>query len=136
VRVVLDANVLVSALLSRSGAPSRLVQRWLDGDYEIVMCAALVAEVERAFAYPKIRRQVASDDAAAFVRILRELSDFVADPDDPPPARSPDPADDYLLAFAAREQTPLVSGDAHLLGLGEQLPILSPRQFLERLERD
>jgi len=136
VRVVVDANVLVSALLSGTGHPARLLQLWLDGEYEIVVSQALIAEVERALAYPKIRKRIAEEDAADFVRILRELADVVPDSNDPPPARSPDPEDDYLLALAARERVPVVSGDAHLLGLGERLPILSPRQFLEELERD
>ena len=134
-RVVLDANVLVSALLSRSGAPAQIVHRWFDGECELVVCDALIGEVERVFAYPKIRAHIALEDAADFVRILREHADVVPDPDDPPPARSPDPGDDYLLTLASRERVPLVSGDAHLLGLGDRLPILSPRQFLEQLER-
>ncbi len=134
-RVVLDANIFVSALLSRSGAPARLVQLWLEGEYEVVVCEALIAEIERALAYPKIRKRIAPEEASGFVRILRELAESVPDPVDPPPARSPDPADDYLLALAARESVPVVSGDAHLLALGDRLPVSSPRQFLEQLER-
>jgi uncharacterized protein len=135
VRVVLDANVLVSALLSRSGAPARLVQLWLEGECEVVVCEALITEIERGLACPRIRKRIAAEDAAEFVRILRELAEVVPDPDEPPPARSPDPEDDYLLALAARERVPLVSGDAHLLGLGERLPILTPRQFVDELEQ-
>ena len=135
-RVVLDANVLVSALLSRSGAPARLVQLWLEGEYELVTCPELIGEVERALSYPRIRKLIAAADAADFVRIVREHTEVVPDPDDPPPARSPDPADDYLLALAARERVPLVSGDAHLLGLGGRLPIQTPREFLDGLGRD
>jgi len=59
----------------------------------------------------------------------------VANPDGPPPLHSDDPGDDYLLALAARERTPLVSGDAHVLALSDKLPISSPRAFLEQLER-
>jgi putative PIN family toxin of toxin-antitoxin system len=135
VRVVLDANVIVSALISRSGAPAQLVQLWLEGEYELVVCEALIAEVERALAYLKLRKRIAAEDAAEVVRVLREVAEVVPDPDAPPPVRSPDAADDYLLALAARERVPLVSGDADLLGLGQRLPILTPRQFLEEVER-
>jgi predicted nucleic acid-binding protein len=100
------------------------------------MSEALLSEVERALAYPRIRKRIAEEDAADFVRILRELADLVPDPDGLPPVRSPDPNDDYLLALAVHERVPLVSDDGHLLGLGERLPILSLRQFLEQLERD
>jgi putative PIN family toxin of toxin-antitoxin system len=135
VRVVLDANVLVSALLSRSGAPARLLQLWLAGHFELVVCDALLAEVGRALDYPKIRKRVAPDDAVAFVRMLRDFAEVAPDPEEPPPARSPDSKDDYLVALAARERLPLVSGDADLLGLGPGLPILTPRQFLEQVDR-
>jgi uncharacterized protein len=134
VRVVLDANVLVSALLSRAGAPARLLQLWLAGHFEIVVCDALLTEVGRALAYPKISKRVAPEDAVAFARMLRDFAEVVPDPEEPPPARSPDSKDDHLLALAARERVPLVSGDAHLLGLGPGLPILTPRQFVDELE--
>jgi len=136
VRVVLDANVFVSALISRSGAPAGLVRLWLEGEYELVVCEALIAELESALAYPKIRKRIAAEDASEFVRLVRELAETVADPDEPPPAHSADRKDDYLLALAGRENVPLVSGDAHLLALGGVLPILSPRELLDRVQAD
>jgi predicted nucleic acid-binding protein len=78
---------------------------------------------------------VASDDAVRFVRLLQELAEVVPDPEGAPPVHSVDPGDDYLLALAARERAPLVSGDAHVLALGDRLPISSPREFLDQLER-
>lgn len=134
-RAVLDANVLVSALISRVGAPARLVELWLEGEVELVVCESLLDEVQRTLNQPKIRSRVASEDATRFVRLLRELGEVVANPDGPPPLHSDDPGDDYLLALAARERTPLVSGDAHVLALSDKLPISSPRAFLEQLER-
>ena len=44
---------------------------------------------------------------------------------------SPDPGDDHLIALASRARATLVSGDDHLLGIGSDGPILSPRAFLE-----
>jgi putative PIN family toxin of toxin-antitoxin system len=135
VRVVLDANVLVSALISRIGAPARLVELWLEGEVELVVCKTLVDEVKRTLNQPKISSRVVSEDALRFVRLLQELGEVVADPEGPPPVHSADPGDDYLLALAARERTPLVSGDAHLLALSDKLPISLPRTFLEQLGR-
>jgi putative PIN family toxin of toxin-antitoxin system len=135
VRAVLDANVFVSALISRAGAPARLVELWLAGAFELVVCGALLDEVERTLAQPKIGGRVASEDAGGFVRLLRQLAEVVEDPEGPPPVHSVDSGDDYLVALAARERAELVSGDAHVLGLGDRLPISSPRAFLEQLER-
>jgi putative PIN family toxin of toxin-antitoxin system len=133
VRAVLDANVLVSSLLSRTDAPARLVELWLAGEFELVVCETLLEEVERTLAHPKIAARVSAADAADFVRVVRELAELVPDPTDRPQFHSADPGDDYLLALAARERTLLVSGDAHVLALADRLPVLSSREFLNRL---
>jgi len=135
VRVVLDANVVVSALLSRFGAPAALIRLWLGGGFDFVASERLLAEVERTLASPKIRKRIALSDAETFLALVRGTVELVTDSDEPPPIRSADPNDDYLLALAARERLPISSGDEHLLSLGERVPILSPREFLEQLER-
>lgn len=56
------------------------------------------------------------------------------DPADVPPVRSPDPGDDYLIALAASTQSVIVSGDAHLSGLGDALPVHSAVSFLSLIE--
>jgi putative PIN family toxin of toxin-antitoxin system len=135
VRVVLDANVLVSALISRTGAPARLVELWLGGHFELVVSEALLAELARALAYPQVRKRVAPTDATEFVRVLRELAEVARDPEGPPPLRSEDPGDDYLLALAAHARATLVSGDTHLLSLAGRGHVVSPRGLLAQLER-
>ena len=50
-----------------------------------------------------------------------------------PAARSGDPGDDYLLALAQAERAVLVTGDQHLLALAGELPIHTPRAFLDAL---
>jgi predicted nucleic acid-binding protein len=61
------------------------------------------------------------------------LGEVVRDPEGPPAVRSSDPGDDYLVALAARENVPLVSGDDHLLVLRDRAPVFSPREFLDQL---
>jgi uncharacterized protein len=133
VRVLLDANVLVSALLSRAGAPARLVAMWLEGEFELVVCPALLVETKGALARPKLRARIPLEDAERFMDMVGELAEVVPDPEGPPVVRSSDPGDDYLLALAAREQVPLVSGDDDLLALRDRAPVFSPRDFLDRL---
>lgn len=134
-RVVLDANVVVSALLSRLGAPAALIRLWLGGEFDFVASEILLAEVERTLAAPKIRKRLPAMEAQAFVALLREAVELVDDPDEPAPIHSADPGDDYLLALAAQERVPIVSGDVHLLELRERVPVLSLREFLDQLER-
>lgn len=133
-RAVLDANVLVSAALSPSGAPAQLLEKWLHGDFELVVSPKLLEEVERALAYPKVRRRLDDDAAAELLLLLDELAEHAEDPDTPISARSSDPADDYLITLAASAHATLVTGDAHLLELEGSLPIVSPRAFLDSLD--
>jgi putative PIN family toxin of toxin-antitoxin system len=133
VRALLDANVLVSALLSRTGAPARIVSLWLAGEFELVVSELLLAELERALAYAKVRARIPAEDAAELLVLLRETAVVATDPDTPP-RRSPDPGDDYLLALAETQGAVLVTGDQHLLGLADRFPIRTPRAFLDALQ--
>jgi predicted nucleic acid-binding protein len=101
----------------------------------IAACPALLDETARALTSPRLRKRVEPADADRLLDLVRELADVVPDPEGPAPIHSPNPADDYLLALAAREQVPLVFGeDEHLLGLRGRAPVLSPREFLEQLQ--
>ena len=56
--VILDANVLVSAAI-QTGPSYRLVARWLDrGGIDVVICPALLAEVEDVLDRPGLRKRV------------------------------------------------------------------------------
>jgi uncharacterized protein len=132
VRAVLDPNILIAAVLSPSGAPAQLVSRWLAGEFDLIVSEALLDELERALAYPKLRRRIPQDDAAAFVVLLRAAA-IVAPGSETSSHRSADPDDDYLLALAEHERAILVSGDQHLLDLAGTLPIQTARSFLDRL---
>ncbi len=133
-RAVLDPNILIAALLSRSGPPAQIVSRWLAGEFELVVSESLLGELERALAYPKLRAHVSSGEAAEFVSLLAHAA--ILAPDAPAPARrSADPGDDYLLALAEAGRAVLVSGDRRLLDLAGELPIQTARAFLETLEQ-
>lgn len=132
-RAVLDPNILISALLARDGAPAQIVSRWLAGGFELVVSERLLAELERALAYPKVRTRVGDVEATAFVSLLRESARLA--PDSKAPARrSSDPGDDYLLALAESERALLVSGDQHVLALAGDFPIQTARAFLDALD--
>jgi putative PIN family toxin of toxin-antitoxin system len=133
VRVVLDPNILISAMLSPSGAPARLLARWLAGDFELIASRQLLAELERALTYPKLRERIQPEKAARFMEFLHLRAEDVEDVPDPP-RRSPDPDDDYLIALSASARAVLVSGDAHLLGLAGSIPAYSAQGCLEWLD--
>jgi len=134
VRAVLDPNVVISALLSPTGSPARVVQAWLEGGYELVVSPLLLDELERALAYPKLRARVTEAEAREVIELLRREADLCEDSTGPPPVRSPDLGDDYLVGVAAANQALVVSGDRHLLGLGEDIPVYTPAEFLSLIE--
>jgi predicted nucleic acid-binding protein len=99
-----------------------------------VVSPALLAELGLALAYPKLRQLITQEDAEAFVAWLSRSASVARDPDAPPPVRSIDPDDDYLLTLAADQHAALVSGDRHLLALAGQLPVQTPAEFLAVVE--
>ncbi len=133
-RAVLDTNVLISAILSPRGTPARLLLAWQAGAFDLVVSPALLAELRRALAYPKLERLVSRSDADSFVAWIGHSAVLATDPEGEPPVHAADPADDYLLALAASERAVLVSGDAHLTVLGNRFPVRTPADFLASLE--
>lgn len=133
-RVVLDANVLVSAVISQAGPPRQIVNAWVDGRIELVASPALLDELSDVLDRPRFRRWVSIATATEFIDGLAEDAVIV---DDPPaqPGLTADPDDDYLIALALTAQADyLVSGDRHLLDLTDPVPpVLTPRQFLDLL---
>lgn len=134
-RALLDVNVLVAALLSRTGSPARLLSKWLEGEFELVISDLLLDELERTLARQKVRRLLDDDEISAFLELLRGgLAERVDDPEASPSIQSRDPQDDYLIAAAHSAHATLVTGDADLLELAGSIPVMSPRAFLESLE--
>ncbi len=128
--VVLDPGVLVSALITPGGAPARLLAEARAGDLDLIVSPLLLAELEQVLRREKFRRYVGLDAVGDYVDLLRREGVFTADPDAPPPLRSADPDDDYLIALAHSQKALLISGDSHLLDLAGGAPICSPADFL------
>jgi putative PIN family toxin of toxin-antitoxin system len=133
VRAVLDPNVVISGVLSSRGAPAELLRQLAAGAFELIASQALLDELARALAYPKLRRHVSEKDAAELVRWVAGNATVVVDPDTEPPVHSRDSDDDYLIALASSQRAALVSGDKHLLALEAEMPVFSPRAFLDLL---
>jgi len=133
-RAVLDTNVLVSGLISPSGPSARLLIELHSGAFELVVSPTLLAELSDVLRRPKLRHYVNEPEADAFVEFIRTASIVINDPQPPAQPLTADPGDDYLIGLAAAAKIDaLVSGDADLLDLRDQLPVMTPREFLESL---
>ena len=131
-KVVIDANVFVSAAIQR-GASHRIVMSWLAGvaEFELVMCPELLTEVREVLTTrARLRRWITLEDATQFVDAIATLVDLVDDPD-PIGAETRDLDDDYLVALArSHNVSVIVSGDSDLLEWEAQdPPVVTPSQF-------
>ncbi len=134
-RALLDANVLVSAVIRPRGTPGLIVAALLERDaFELVLSPGIVAEVEAALKLKKIRKYLREpDDAGLWLADLAALADLADDTGRAKGVRR-DPDDDAVLSAAiAGRADVVVSGDADLLALGEHeaIAILTPRAFFD-----
>ncbi len=133
-RVILDPNVLVSAVVA-SGVSAELLDRWLTHrPFELVVCPALIAELRGVLERSKFRRWISAEDATAFVDLLEREAEPWVDPVEAPPVTG-DPKDYYLVALHRSCQADLlVSGDSDLLALAaDDVIVLTPGDLMERL---
>lgn len=56
IRIVLDANQFVSAILVGAGNPARIMDAWQRGEVELLVSEDILAEVRRVLLYPRLRR--------------------------------------------------------------------------------
>lgn len=119
-RVVLDTNILISALLSPSGPPASIIDAWRARRFDLVTGSAQVEEFRRATRYPLLAAYVSRAEAGVLVNGLRRAEVFLKRL--PDIGGSADPDDDFLLALA-------VAGKADFLVTGDRRGLLSLKRI-------
>jgi putative PIN family toxin of toxin-antitoxin system len=120
IRLVLDANVFVSALLKPGSNPDRIMQQVRAEQVTLLLSEAICAEYLRVLTYPKIAARLGQSpsELADFIERLRFVAVFVPGGLRLPPLTT-DPSDTKYLECAVEGKADLiVSGDHHLLDLG------------------
>jgi putative PIN family toxin of toxin-antitoxin system len=132
VRLVVDTNILISALLAGTSLPAQLILLWREGRFDLLTSAEQLDELRRVTRYPKIRERLAPALAGRLINDIRDLAVLLTAL--PVVTASPDPYDNYLLAMAAAGSADfLVTGDKRdllALRLFEGTKILTVRDFL------
>ena len=130
-RVVLDTNVLISAVLSQLGAPWECLAGWRARHYELVISLTLFTELARVSARPRIQARIVDPDFRDnLIADLETDATFVEPEQRLTVVR--DEADNRVLeAAVAGEVDYVVSGDADLLSLRvyEGIEIVTPARF-------
>ena len=138
-RILLDANILISYLLNpHADRPvTQVVQAGVLGTYTLLLPEAFLEEMSTKIAEKRyLAERIDQADAEQLSAILRRVGETIAAIDDPIPAVTRDPKDDYLLAYAVIGLADyLLTGDEDLLVLRQVqgVVICSPREFVERL---
>jgi len=135
-KVVLDANVLVSALI-KSGQSRKLLSKIIEKKVQLVLSRGILEEFLEVTEDPRIKKYVDENDVIAFLRVVGSIATTVK-------VRSKfkmvkeDPDDDVILRTTYDGKAVfIVSGDKHLLSLREfrNIRIVTVNQMLEILER-
>ncbi len=133
-RVVIDTNVVVSALLF-GGAPGKLVSLWKTGSIQPLGSAAIFAEYLKVFAYPRFQLSEREIDYLISVEILPYFEIVAVEPGEPYVGRDSED-DKFIWCALAGKAEGIISGDEHLLQLhNPPVPILTVAEFLRRKSR-
>jgi putative PIN family toxin of toxin-antitoxin system len=135
VRVILDTNILLSALIRRDSLPGRILEAWLEDRFVLLTHAIQLEELRAVTRRRQIRALIRPSEAGWLVNQFRAHTELVTQL--PYIRRSDDPADDFLLAMSEAGQADhLVTADkAELPKLGHQQAtvILTAGPFLDML---
>jgi len=132
-RVVVDTNVLVSALLG--GVSRAIVDEWKARKFNIVVSEAIAHEYLDVINRPKFK--ISAEEIAATTDYLFKTAEFVT-PVEGIDVIKTDPSDNKFLEAALSGKTDyIVSGDSHLLDLKafRGIPIITAQKFIELLKK-
>ena len=124
-RVILDTNVLLGALISPHGPPDAIYRAWRATRFELVTSTAQLDELRRVSRYPKLRTILPAHRIGTMVNNMQRALVLAALPPLPQGVEVNDPNDAFLLAMA-------LAGDADYLVTGDRRAGLLQRGRIER----
>lgn len=130
-RVVIDSNVLISALLLPQSTPRSVLELLAERNTTLLFSDSTFAELAIRLAKPKFDRYRTMEQLEAFLDWLTELGEWIVPNLDVDVCRDAD--DNQFLSLAiVGEADCIISGDKDLLVLNpfEGIAVLSPADFL------
>ena len=133
-KVVLDANIFVSSLVNTQGNPKHIMSAWEEGVFDLLVSVPILEEVGRVLRYPRIAKRHKQDELAIqrFLELLKNEA-ILIEPKEQLNVVLEDKSDNRYLECALEGKAQyLVSGDNHLLDIGEYkgIIILPPAAFM------
>jgi len=138
IRIVIDTNILVSAILTPKGNPAKILKLVLEGKLNLIISPAILEETQQVLRYPRLVKLMQKNKIT-----MKEVYDFldkmskvaVITPDKLEIDAIPDdPADNKILVCGLEgEADYIISGDHHLtdLKIFQGIKIVNPATFLK-----
>jgi len=137
-RIVIDTNILVSAILTPKGNPAKILKLILEGKLYLIISPAILEETRQVFNYPRLvkrlkKNKITLDEVYGFLDKLSRVAvitqgkldiDIIQD----------DPSDNKILACGLEGEADfIISGDHHLtdLKIFQGIKIVNPAAFLK-----
>lgn len=124
-RVILDTNVLLGALISPHGAPDTIYRAWRASRFELLTSADQLDELRRVSRYPKLKSILPAHRIGTMVNNMQRAIVLTSLPPLPEGLEANDPDDAFLLAMA-------LAGDADYLVTGDRRAGLLQRGTIGR----
>ena len=137
-RIVIDTNILVSAILTPKGNPAKILELVLEGKLNLIISPAILEETQQVLRYPRLvklmkKNKITRKEIYDFLGKMSKIAvitpgqlEIDAIPDDP--------ADNKILACSLEgEADYIISGDHHLkdLKIFQGIKIMNPATFLK-----
>lgn len=136
-KIVIDANVFISFLLTRSPTISLLLHFWQQKKFTLLATDEIILEIQQVLERFVATKLIKEQEAAALLRRLKKEAEIITSLSQID--ISPDKKDNRYLACAKDGKADyLISGDQHLLGLKSfaDAEILSPTEFLQIIKKE
>ncbi|MFH1563461.1 MAG: putative toxin-antitoxin system toxin component, PIN family [Nitrospirota bacterium] len=137
IKTVIDTNIFVSSVIKKKGTSSFLIERWKKKEFILFVSESIIKEILEVLSRPRIRAisKMTKEEIKKFGLFLYEGSRLVEPKISLTVCQDLD--DNKFLECAIEAGVDyIVSGDKHLLNLGEYegIKILTPKKFREALE--
>lgn len=139
-RVVLDANIFISALISQHGNPGKIFSKWKKGEIEIVVSPSIISEIYRVTGYARLQKKYSRihEERESLIDNLKAFATIV-EPKQQLAVVQTDESDNRYIECAVESGAKyIVTGDPHLLNVHEYwgIFIITPAYFLALLDGD
>ena len=137
IRVVLDTNVQVSALLSKGGTCDRVLRKWIDDEFILCTCKEILWELEKVIKFPHIanKHKLSNEKIDKYVKYQERNSLKVVLPEIITIVKAHPSDSIFVLCAMEAKADYIISGDNNLLKMKsyKSTKIITPKEFIERL---